>query len=414
MSKRLGTHLMEDWEEGTELQLRLKEKQDLIDLREEMKEHQKRLKKQLPPPDAVLEQMTPEERTSFLDPKVWRIQDESLAVRIDSIKRDEKRIDNELARLRAERERLLGDIQRSRNQSASKFGGFASLCDGRYLVLNLLGKGGFSEVHKAYDLHEHTLVALKIHQLGSEWSESHKQSYIKHAVREANIHKSLQHRSVVRMLDVFEISESAFATVMELCEGGDLDQHLRRHIRLPEQEARAITVQMLECLLYLNTPRAGQSSSTRVIHYDLKPPNILFDRFGQVKVADFGLSKEVGHGETMGQELTSRGAGTYWYLPPEVFEGSLISSKVDVWSVGCMLYQMVYGGRPFGAGMSQEDFLRKRAFEKARNLEFPTDRRVSDECKSFIKRCLAYRPQDRPDVFQALEEPYMANFRQKK
>lgn len=75
---------------------------------------------------------------------------------------------------------------------------------------------------------------------------------------------------------------------------------------------------------------------------------MLFDAVGEVKLADFGLSKEVNPGETMGMELTNRGAGTYWYLPPECFEGQLITNKVDVWSLGCIAYQMVYGKRPFG------------------------------------------------------------------
>ena len=76
-----------------------------------------------------------------------------------------------------------------------------------------------------------------------------------------------------------------------------------------------------------------------------------------VKVTDFGLSKIMEEGNTLmgGMELTSQGAGTYWYLPPECFElnGSnppRISNKVDVWSVGIILFQMLYGKRPFGEG----------------------------------------------------------------
>ena len=63
--------------------------------------------------------------------------------------------------------------------------------------------------------------------------------------------------------------------------------------------------------------------------------------------------------------------------------------------------------------MSQEEFLRKRDYERAKNFECPSDKRISDDCKDFIKRCLTYRHQDRPDVFQAATDPYMANFRKK-
>lgn len=96
-----------------------------------------------------------------------------------------------------------------------------------------------------------------------------------------------------------------------------------------------------------------------IIHYDLKPANILFDGHYAAKIADFGLSKTVDEGNTS-IELTSQGAGTYWvcttlraantltvcrqYLPPECFEASSpkISPKVDVWSVGVIFYQSAF------------------------------------------------------------------------
>ena len=98
---------------------------------------------------------------------------------------------------------------------------------------------------------------------------------------------------------------------------------------------------------------------TKIIHYDLKPGNILFDADGHIKITDFGLSKELDEaGGDSKMALTSQGAGTYWYLPPECFVTNpnsppLISQKVDVWSVGVILYQMVYGKKPFGENMTQ-------------------------------------------------------------
>ena len=100
------------------------------------------------------------------------------------------------------------------------------------------------------------------------------------------------------------------------------------------------------------------TAKTKIIHYDLKPGNILFDAYGRVKITDFGLSKEMDPSGDSKMALTSQGAGTYWYLPPECFQTGngqppLISQKVDVWSVGVILYQMVYGKKPFGEDMTQ-------------------------------------------------------------
>ena len=188
---------------------------------------------------------------------------------------------------------------------------------------------------------------------------------------------------IVSLLDIFEIDNNTFATVLELCEGGDLDGYCKLHETLPEKEARTIVAQVVSGLLYLNT------KPNSVIHYDLKPANILFDQVGEVKLTDFGLSKVVDDGATRGVELTSQGAGTYWYLPPECFEVSRtprISSKVDVWSVGVILYQMLTGKRPFGHDQSQEQILRNEVMLNAREVVFPSRPAISQECKEFIKR----------------------------
>ena len=119
----------------------------------------------------------------------------------------------------------------------------------------------------------------------------------------------------------------------------------RPNKQLPEKEAKTIIAQVFEGLAYLNTDhlvegRGAGPSTNHIIHYDLKPANILFDDYGTIKISDFGLSKllDVGSGHSM--ELTSPGAGTLYYQPPECQmrgpEGRnpQISNKVDVWAAG--------------------------------------------------------------------------------
>lgn len=154
-------------------------------------------------------------------------------------------------------------------------------------------------------------MACKVHQLNPMWNEVRKQSYSRHAIREYNIHKKLAHPRIVRLFDIFQIDDNSLCTVLEFCSGGDLDEHLKRKGSLSVKEAKLLTVQLFEGLKYLHEQREGAS----IIHYDLKPGNLLFDADGLLKISDFGLSKE-SEFETGAAELTSIGAGTYWSGPP--------------------------------------------------------------------------------------------------
>ena len=187
------------------------------------------------------------------------------------------------------------------------------------MLLAILGKGGFSEVWRAYDLDELREVAVKIHQLDPRWSEAKIENYTKHVAREYEIHRDVRHPRIVSFYDVFEIDSDSFATVLECCDGTDLDTLLQERKRLTEQHARAILLQVLSGMKYLSAPSANKTRQG-IIHYDLKPGNILFDESGNAKITDFGLSKILDSSDpTDSMELTSQGAGTYWYLPPECF-----------------------------------------------------------------------------------------------
>ncbi|ONM09262.1 Tousled-like kinase 1 [Zea mays] len=113
-------------------------------------------------------------------------------------------------------------------------------------------------------------------------------------------------------------------------------------------------------------------------------------------------------------ELTSQGAGTYWYLPPECFDLSktpFISFlvQVDVWSAGVMFYQMLFGKRPFGHDQTQERILREDTIINARRVEFPSKPAVSTEhSQDLIRRCLTYNQSERPDVLTIAQDPYLS------
>ena len=335
-------------------------------------------------------------------------QDESkelLNFKMSQLQKEESELKDKKNRLEIEKSILIHEInlynQESRCTFSQKKEGWP-LLGGRYQIVGLLGKGGYSEVYKAYDLENHIYVACKLHQLNQNWKEEVKDNYIKHTIRENQIHKEINHSKIVKHFDTIEIDNNSFCTVLEYCSGPDLATYLQRNRFIQEKEARIIITQILEGLEYLN------KLPNKIIHYDLKPENIIFNNM-EVKISDFGLAKIV-ESNTDRVQLTSQGVGTYWYLPPECFEEKKnvnISSKVDIWSCGVILFEMFFRKKPFGQNYTQDKLLKERVMQNAKVVEIPNKPNISDECKDFIRHCLAYHQEDRYDVFQALESPFI-------
>lgn len=327
---------------------------------------------------------------------------ERLSYQLQFLSKEESFVKERIAALELEKEDYLRAAAALYEEENSRFGRldhhdaamrWPFLAD-RYQVLSLLGRGGFSEVYRAYDCLEMKYVACKIHQLSPNWAETFKSNYIRHALRENQVLKALSYPNIIRYYDSVEIDSNSFCTVLEYCSGPDLANYIKSQRTLTEREAKIIIRQILSALRFLN------ENDKKIIHYDLKPQNIMFHK-GLVKISDFGLCKIINEGETK-VELTSQGVGTYWYLPPECFtKFPQISSKVDVWSVGVIFYEMLYGMKPFGNNMSQERILKEGIMLNVKEVEFPIKPAVSAETKDFIERCLEYFQENRIDVFEA-------------
>ncbi|CAG09944.1 unnamed protein product, partial [Tetraodon nigroviridis] len=428
---RHGASFTEQWTDGYAFQNLVKQQEWINQQREDIERQRKLLAKRKPPSSSNSQALTansePKQRKTkamngaesdpFLKPSLPQLltlaeyheQEEIFKLRLGHLKKEEAEIQAELERLERVRNLHIRELKRINNEDSSQFKDHPTLNE-RYLLLHLLGRGGFSEVYKAFDLIEQRYAAVKVHQLNKNWREEKKENYHKHACREYRIHKELDHPRIVKLYDYFSLDTDSFCTVMEYCEGNDLDFYLKQHKLMSEKEARSIVMQIVNALKYLNEIKPP------IIHYDLKPGNILLvngTACGEIKITDFGLSKIMDDDNygVDGMDLTSQGAGTYWYLPPECFvvgkEPPKISNKVDVWSVGIIFFQCLYGRKPFGHNQSQQDILQENTILKATDVQFPVKPVASNEAKAFIRRCLAYRKEDRIDVHQMSSDPYL-------
>ncbi|GAB1296957.1 Serine/threonine-protein kinase tousled-like 2 [Apodemus speciosus] len=546
---RHGASFTEQWTDGYAFQNLIKQQERINSQREEIERQRKMLAKRKPPamgqaPPTTNEQKQRKSKANGAENETLTLaeyheQEEIFKLRLGHLKKEEAEIQAELERLERVRNLHIRELKRIHNEDNShcvtlcspftvmsvvkpsavatvrclfKVGGIIGMfkdhptLNDRYLLLHLLGRGGFSEVYKineAFDLTEQRYVAVKIHQLNKNWRDEKKENYHNpliswmltgmlnlrdtdqsclagegqssslrawHACREYRIHKELDHPRIVKLYDYFSLDTDSFCTVLEYCEGNDLDFYLKQHKLMSEKEARSIIMQIVNALKYLNEIKPP------IIHYDLKPGNILLvngTACGEIKITDFGLSKimdDDSYNSVDGMELTSQGAGTYWYLPPECFvvgkEPPKISNKVDVWSVGVIFYQCLYGrkislasdlerlaylclmstgiikgvntcdrvslcspgcpgthsvdqaglelrnppasaSQPFGHNQSQQDILQENTILKATEVQFPPKPVVTPEAKAFIRRCLAYRKEDRIDVQQLACDPYL-------
>jgi tousled-like kinase len=422
VSARAGMRVIDTWEEGyasRDWQVRKEEWKSkhraLIEKQERLKQrlnaqqqNQQQGKNHIDTADTNDSTAGTTDATTILSPLEVQEAQESIQMHMEALLREEKELLTEEQTLNDEKGAHIRALKRVASEDASRFKNRTKLHD-RYVLDCLLGKGGFSEVWKGYDLRELREVAVKIHQLDPRWPDSKKENYTKHVSREYEIHRNVRHSRIVSLFDVFEIDNNSFATVLECCKGTDLDTLLKRKKRLPERQARSILLQILTGMQYLSQPSAS-GSRQGIIHYDLKPGNILFDEFGDAKITDFGLSKIVDTPDPAeSMELTSQGAGTYWYLPPECFvtgEQVRISNKVDVWSIGVIFYQMLYGLRPFGEGKSQDKLLSDHTMLNAQDVHLPEKPAISEAGKDFVKQCLTYDQAFRPTIAQLCENPY--------
>lgn len=203
----------------------------------------------------------------------------------------------------------------------------------RYAIQRRLARGGMADVYVARDRLLDREVAVKV--LFPEFSRD--ETFVERFRREAQAAANLNHASIVGVYDWGERDDTYFI-VMEYIEGRTLAQILATEGPLHPDRAADIASDIADGLGYAH--RHG------VVHRDVKPGNVLITRDGKVKVTDFGIAVAAARNDA---DLTKAGSvmGTATYFSPEQAQGESVDARSDLYSLGCVLYQMLTGRPPF-------------------------------------------------------------------
>eukprot|EP00112_Aurelia_sp_Birch-Aquarium-sp1_P007185 Seg1783.4 transcript_id=Seg1783.4/GoldUCD/mRNA.D3Y31 product="Cyclin-dependent-like kinase 5" protein_id=Seg1783.4/GoldUCD/D3Y31 len=212
----------------------------------------------------------------------------------------------------------------------------------KYEKIEKIGEGTYGTVYKAKDKKTHEVVALKRVRLDED-----DEGIPSSALREVCLLKELCHKNIVRVMDVLN-SYSKLTIVFEYC-----DQDLKKYFDTCQGEidpniVKSFMFQLLRGLAFCHM--------NNILHRDLKPQNLLINKNGELKLADFGLARAFG----IPVRCFSAEVVTLWYRPPDVLMGAkMYTTSIDIWSAGCIFAEMANGGRPIFPGSDVDDQLKR-------------------------------------------------------
>ncbi len=207
------------------------------------------------------------------------------------------------------------------------------LISGRYRVEAVVGTGGMAVVYRALDLQENRTVAIKV--LRPEYESD--MEFVRRFSREAEAAAKMSHENIVNLLDVGIEGDMRYI-VMEYVDGQTLKAMIRDEGRIHPDVALRMTIRILAAVDHAH--RNG------IVHRDIKPQNILVDKGGRVKVADFGIAR-LKASQTTKLDPNGAAMGSVHYLSPEQARGEVADEQSDLYSVGVVLYEMLTGHVPF-------------------------------------------------------------------
>ncbi|CAH3196316.1 unnamed protein product [Porites evermanni] len=262
-----------------------------------------------------------------------------------------------------------------------------------YQLGDILGKGSYAVVRKAYSRRHKKNVAVKI-----ICKKKAPEDFLsKFLPREIKVLKRLHHPHVITLIEVIETNTRMYI-ITDLAESGDLLEFIRKNGAIPETTVKHLFRQLVTGITYVH--------SQDVVHRDLKCENLLLDKDKNIIISDFGFARDNLTSATGKRKLCHTYCGSYAYAPPEILKGSIAydATLADVWSMGVILYTMICGRLPF-----DDSNLRSLLQQVHRRVNFPSKVKVPDSVKAVIHKMLQWNLAERITVEQLQQEPWLSD-----
>lgn len=247
----------------------------------------------------------------------------------------------------------------------------------RYRIIDTLGEGGMANVYLAEDIILQRKVAVKILRLDLQKEPQ----TLARFQREALATSELSHPNIVMVLDVGTDHGLPYM-VMEYVDGPDLKEYIRANSPLNLGNIIKIMDQILSAM--------SLAHKHNVIHRDLKPQNILMDKHGNIKIADFGIAVALNQNSVT---QTNSAIGSVHYMSPEQTRGGLVTKQSDIYSLGIILYELITGNVPFN-GDSAVSIALKHAQEPIPSIR-KQDPNIPQPLENVVSKATAKDPRDR-------------------
>ncbi|KAJ7183592.1 kinase-like domain-containing protein [Mycena filopes] len=265
----------------------------------------------------------------------------------------------------------------------------------------LIGQGAYSQVYLALNATTGEMITAKQVEMPRTGTTANdrKQVQVVEALKlESEMLKDLDHPNIVQYLG-FEETPANLSIFLEYVPGGSIGSCLRRHGKFDEEVTKSFASQILGGLEYLHLKG--------IMHRDLTSDNILVETTGVCKITDFGVSKRVDDPDQNDVQAHTAMQGTVFWMAPEVINTQKkgYSSKIDIWSIGCVVLEMWAGTRPWLGDEAVAVMF--KLFQSQLPPPVPDGLVLTTSADDFRRKCFAINPEERPAAGELRKHPYL-------